>query len=503
MKRMFYLFWVLLLAGMNVSCISRSPSSDNIPSPLHTFADSAAHLPLQALNAFHQAIRMHKANGECMLLGEAYDGMGSLFMNHQLYDEALDMKRKALHYYQLQKDTVCYSYVHRDLGRIHIARHDTTRAKENFERAYRLIVKAGSSSQVNDIAGEVGCFYRRYANHEEGKYLLLMVKPRTPEVTFELGAIYQELDMPDSALSNWHRTMNLGNLYHRHLASKELMLLYRTLGRESEAKDYEMLYRQLEDSVRIIASPDTIAKTHLLLSYQSAEMENLRLELENHTYRTWMYLLLAAFVLVGMLAIVLLQWFRYKKRRAIEQERFLRIFQELRYEKSLASVRENEVKLKELEGKLIEAENRKDGLAHQLLLSQKALLEATNRKNLVSMSNRECQEQAFHQSEVYIRFHRSAHGECRLTSEDWQKLQEAIDVTYPHFTNHLHELCPQLTPQEIQICLLIKISMPNKHIAQLMACQPSTISHARKRLCRKLTGMEGSAEKLNQLIVDL
>ena len=502
MKRAFSLLGILLFIVLGSGCDFQSSASGMYPSSDSNQKDSMTHLPLKALNAFHQAIRVHKTHDEYSLLGEAYDQMGTLFMEQQLYDEALDMKQKALHYYHLYKDTVPCSYIHRDLGRIYIARHDTAQAKENFERAYRLIVETGTPQQANEIAGEVGCFYSRYANQEEGKYLLTLVPPCTPEILFGLGAIYKEKNMPDSALANWHRTMKVGNLYHRHSASKELMLLYRELGCETEAKEYETCYRLLDDSIRNIASPDTIAKTHLLLSYQTSEMENQLLELENHNYRMWMHLLLAILWAGIMLVIVVLQWQRSKKRRAIDQERYLRLLQEHRYEESLASIEKNEAMLKELEEKLAEAENREDSLSRQLLLSQKELLEATNRKNLAAMTNRECQEQAFLQSGVYILFHRAAHEECRLSSEDWQELQEAIDNTYPHFTARLYELCPQLTPQEMQICFLLKISMPNKHIARLMACQPSTISHARKRLYKKLTGMEGAAEKFNHFIAN-
>ena len=501
MKRQFHL--LLLVIVICAGCDFPSFTFSTVSSLDDKSRDSIMHPSLKALNAFHQAIRIHKTHSDYTLLGEAYDQMGNLFMEQQLHDEALDMKQKALHYYQQQKDTVRCSYVHRDLGRIHISRQDTAQAKENFERAYRLIVKAGTPLQANEITGEVGCFYLRYANHEEGKYLLMMVPPCTPEILFGLGVIYKEKEMPDSALSNWHRTMKVGNLYHRHSASKALMLLYRELGRETEAKEYEACYRLLEDSVQHISSPDTIAKAHLLLSYQTAEMENHLLELENHTYRTWMYLLSAALMVGAMGVVLILQRQKYKKHRAIEQERYLRILQEHRYEESLASIQKNEAKLKELENKLTEAENREDHLSRQLLLSQKELLEATNRKNLAAKSNREWQEQVFQQSKIYIHFHRAAQEECRLSPEDWQELQATVDTTYPHFTTRLHELCPQLTPQEMQICLLIKISMANKHIARLMACQPSTISHARKRLFKKLTGMEGTAEKFDQFIADL
>ena len=502
MRRAFYLAGLLLMMALGNGCDLQSSASVMSPSSDFSRKDTMAHLPLKALNAFHQAIRLHKNQSEHTLLGEAYDQMGSLFMEQQLHDEALDMKQKALHYYQLQRDTVKCSYVHLDLGRIYIASCDTVCAKENFERAYRLIIEAGTPQQVNEITGEVGCFYNRYAPKEEGKYLLTLVPPCTPEILFGLGVIYKEKNMPDSALANWHRTMKAGNLYHRHSASKELMLMYRELGRETEAEAYETYYRLLDDSVRHITSPDTIAKAHLLLSYQTSEMENQLLELENHNYRMWMHLL-SAILLVGiMLVILVLQWQSNKKRRAIEQERYLRLLQEHRYEESLASIQKNEAKLKELEEKLAEAENREDSLSHQLLLSQKELLEATNRKNLAAITNRECQEQAFLQSEIYIHFHRAAYEEYRLSIEDWQALQEAIDAAYPRFTDRLHELCPQLTPQEMQICFLCKISMPNKHIARLMACQPSTISHARKRLYKKFTGMEGTAEKFDHFIAN-
>lgn len=487
--------WIFCLLGLlSILC-----------TPMGSFSrqDNTMQLPLQALNAFHQAIRLHKNYGEYALLGEAYDRMGNLFMDQQLYNEALELKQKALYYYGTQKDSVSSSYVHLDLGYIHIARHDTALAKENFERAYRLIVEAGSPRQANEIAGEVGCFYNRYAPHEQGKYLLLFVPPCTPEIMLGLGAIYKEQNMPDSALSHWHRALQVGNLYHRRSASKELMQLYRELGHKAEAEEYEARYRSLEDSIRNITSPDTLARTHLLLSFQNAEMENQLLTWKNHTYRMWIFLLLSVLLAGAMLVIVYLQWQRNKKRRAIDQERYLRILQEKRYEESLASIQRNEAQLKELEKKLTEAENREDDLSRQLLLSQKELLEATNRRNIASMTNREWQEQAFRQSDVYIRFHRASHEDSRLSTEDWQALQAAIDTVYPHFTDRLYELCPQLTPQEMQICCLIKISMSNKYIAQLMVCQPSTISHARKRLCRKLTGLDGTAEDFNQFIAEL
>lgn len=128
MKRQFHL--LLLVIVICAGCDFPSFTFSTVSSLDDKSRDSIMHPSLKALNAFHQAIRTHKTHSDYTLLGEAYDQMGNLFMEQQLHDEALDMKQKALHYYQQQKDTVRCSYVHRDLGRIHISRQDTPKPKK-------------------------------------------------------------------------------------------------------------------------------------------------------------------------------------------------------------------------------------------------------------------------------------------------------------------------------------------------------------------------------------
>lgn len=109
------------------------------------------------------------------------------------------------------------------------------------------------------------------------------------------------------------------------------------------------------------------------------------------------------------------------------------------------------------------------------------------------------QEVLFLESDIYHHF-RSV---SRKEEKDWALLQKELDKTYNGFTQRLKNLYPSISLQEQRICYLIKIKMTNREIANTLYATDSAISMARKRLYKKMTGSEGSGEKLNTLISDL
>lgn len=92
---------------------------------------------------------------------------------------------------------------------------------------------------------------------------------------------------------------------------------------------------------------------------------------------------------------------------------------------------------------------------------------------------------------------------CKITAEQWEELHTAIDLTYPRFTDRLLTLYPKLSEVELQICYLIKISLPLKTIAQMLSRSNSAITNARIRMYKKLKGKDGKAEFFDQFISDL
>lgn len=78
-----------------------------------------------------------------------------------------------------------------------------------------------------------------------------------------------------------------------------------------------------------------------------------------------------------------------------------------------------------------------------------------------------------------------------------------VDTVYPNFSKHLYELSPKLSVIELQICYLMKISIPPTHIAIFTNRTKAAISNARTRLAKRLLGEQNSTEKLDAFISDL
>lgn len=176
---------------------------------------------------------------------------------------------------------------------------------------------------------------------------------------------------------------------------------------------------------------------------------------------------------------------------------------EEKYKYSLACIEANEQKLKELERDLAEAVADKDLLQSQLLLSQKELLELSNRQNHAFRDIQELQEAAFRQSDIYILFHKAGCEETpKVTEAQWTELRTAIDTTYANFTDRLYALYPKLSGQELRICYLVKTGISVRGMAQLLNRSKAAITVARCRLYKKIHGTEGNGEIFDHFIAE-
>ena len=171
-------------------------------------------------------------------------------------------------------------------------------------------------------------------------------------------------------------------------------------------------------------------------------------------------------------------------------------------------VKELEQKLVEQEGKITEKETllkaQKEELEQakalqNLLLAQKEELEAKNKEIIACLKK----------TKSFTRlpasdFHLSCtKADSKITEEKWSELQKEVDTAYPNFSKHLYELSPKLSVIELQICYLMKISIPPTHIAIFTNRTKAAISNARTRLAKRLLGEQNSTEKLDDFISDL
>lgn len=460
----------------------------------------------RALKYYHRAAEIGENTDRYILLGMTYGQLGILFAYQGLYDESRNMMRRALRYYGMEGDSVRYANSLRNLARTFDGKGEKDSALYYYKESYRMTRKFKAHKNADNIAGEMGCFYFSNGQLELAKRTLLQVLPtqkKSDNVLLCLGRIYMEEGKMDSARYYFKETIKHGTFRKQCYAHSDLARLERLQGNEALASLYDSRYRELKDSIDFVTRADTVEKLHLLYSFQREEQKNHQLDLENEQYANQIYLLLFVLFLSLFLGIIINQRIRHKKQQALDQEKRLRLMREEQYKQSLAYLRENELRLQELEGQLVEAGKLNDTLRQQVLLSQKEVLESSNRQSAALLSNRELLEASFRRSDIYALFHQAEKDYTKVTEDDWDALRIALDKAYPQFTDRLYELYPKLSQKQLYVCYLIKLSLNCMSMAHILFCTPSAITQIRKRLYKKISGREGTGEDFDKIILDL
>ena len=460
----------------------------------------------RALKAYHQAVEIGENTDLYSLLGMTYGQLGLLFAYQGLYDESRNMLKKALGYYEIAGDSVRYAGNLRNLARTYSGKNENDSALYYYNASYQMTRELKEYKKANSISGEMGCFYFRNGHTELAKRILMEVLPterKSDNVLLCLGRIYTEEGKMDSACYYFKETIKYGSFRKQCYANLCLAELERSRGNEALASFYDSQSQVLKDSIDSVTRTDAVEKLHLLYSFQREEQKNYQLDLENERYIKQIYLLLVVLFLSLFLGIIINQHIRHRKQKALEQERRLRLMREEQYKQSLAYIRENEQRLQKLEGQLVEAGKQNDTLRQQVLLSQKEVLESSNRQSAALLSNRELLEASFRRSDIYALFHQGEKDYTKVTEDDWAALRIALDKAYPQFTDRLYELYPKLSQKELYVCYLIKLSLNCMSMAHILFCTPSAITQIRKRLYKKISGREGTGEDLDKIILDL
>lgn len=460
----------------------------------------------RAIKAFQQAIDVEDHSNNIILLGQIYGQMGTLFAYQGLYDESLDAKRKALNCYISQRaekkipSTLC------EMARVYDAKEQNDSAVYYYKQAYDLSFKLKKDKQAQNILSELGCLYQSMGKNEIAKPILLSLSHASEEranALLYLGIIYQEEHRLDSAEYYLKQALQWGDIDKRYDALRALSYLEVDRKDYLSASAYACQALAMHDTIEVMSQTEAVKKIESLYDYQHTEQANSLLLLQNKKYMLEVVSLILLLIILLFAGYYIFYRLKAAKQAAIEQERSQRLLKEFQYMRSVAYLEENNKKLARLQFLLEKAEQENDTLNKQLLLAQKEALELAGKQQTFANTNREFLEMAFKSSDIYLHFHKSGNEGLKITEDDWKELHIAIDNTYPNFTDRLYSLYPNLSQRELYICYLIKISMPNKDMADLLNLTPSAVTQARKRFYKKIYGETGNGELLDKMILDL
>lgn len=457
----------------------------------------------RAVKAFLHTTELGDNTMEYGLTGKAYGQSCVLLAQQGIYNEAEKAGRKELEYALLKNDSVAVGYSLRNIARIFHDRHELDSALHYYMEGY----EKGATRIKNIILSEVPWIYYDKGKPEQAKSLIfeLFEKDRPSYNNWVLlGRIYAREGELDKAHDCFQTVLGKGSLFQIQGAYQGLSELETRRGNLPAAIAYANKSLAYQDSINQWTQTETVAKIQALYNFHAYEEENNRLQEANSRHQRWLFLLTCGLIVLASGGYLYYNRLLHKKARILRLARTARMLNELAYSNSSALMEDERQKIKELQTHSQQLENEKSYLQKQLQAVENHLSSyAQQEKKGVKEAKIPPHVLSLRSSEIYHIFHQWNEHSAKITAEQWEELHTAIDLTYPRITDRLLTLYPKLSEVELQICYLIKISLPLKTIAQMLSRSNSAITNARIRMYKKLKGKDGKAEFFDQFISDL
>lgn len=453
--------------------------------------------PLKAQEYYLKALEAGKNSTDPALLGRIYNNIGMLYTYQEVYEKAIPYQQKAIEAFELIADSTGQAYALRDLARNYTMLEKSDSAIACYEQAMQFMSKV----KIPSVYSELGDLYIKEGNYPKAnQYIQLAlqqkVKGQTKHTVFlTIGKLYIHLDKLDSAEIYLRKSYESTTLATRAGA---IYYLAEIANRQENWRVVAALskkYETLCDSLDQQKQTESIRKTAELYNYHQAE-EQLSLSLLHIANLRVKYLLVFIIGSILLMFVVYAGILLRKKKKFIQEQR-------VNLEKLRNKQAENEGRIAQNVALIQSLEKllKKNSDDKELICSQMKSLEAEN-NNLKSQQLTAIEQ--FKMSEIYVRFHDKEKTKVKkIEPEEWTKLFQSIDLTYPQFAHRLNERLPESTMLELQVCNLIKANVPPSLIATLLNCSTTNISMTRKRLYQKAHDREGSSSEFDQFIHDL
>ena len=464
----------------------------------------------RALKAFQQAMDLNVPNYD--LQAKAYNQMGTLFMYQGLYDEVIRVNQKSIEAYLSLGKQSKISYALRDIARMYAVKNIPDSALHYYKKACHTALADGDSVRYYGIFSELGGFYYDMGKTDESMQILKQVEFSTyirnkSHIYSTLGNLYHYLQKWDSAYYYKEKVLEVGNIDKTYSSYVELAKLKSRKGKYQEANLYLQKAVELNDSLRRMTQTEAIAKINSLYNYQHIEDKNARLELEKEKQEFWFLFFIAISVcLLATGGIIILQQKR-KKERLLAKIEEKKKQDEQKYKSSLDAIKDNLLKIAELD-KLLQKKNiENDQLQQKLAEVQKEKLKAQNEAIKQWNEEQKLRLMTFKNSEVYQELLQASKDETYNMTPikhpgKWMTIQEHIDSIYPDFTDRLHKLCPTLSDRDLQVCYLAKLGMSPSDISRVLKQTRQAITNIRKRIMQKIEQITPNSSNFDHFIED-
>ena len=462
----------------------------------------------QALDYFERAAEALPPKGREMLAGKIYSQMGTLFEHQQMYEEALEMFRRAYEYDVKAGDVRGQVFDLRDIGDAYQGLEKTDSALVCIQKAYGLASAGGEVELVSLVQGQRLSLYLQLQQYDSAEVCLREAfkhvhKASRSGLYFKAAELYNYTGRLDSAIYYWKQLLGCGTIYAKEMAHFALAQVAMRKKNIDKALEHFVQYQWCNDSIRRLTNTETLRQMHSLYNYKLREKESQKLKAEKQQRQFVFYAALGTCVLLLAVAFGYVQ---YVHRKRVELQQRLEHANRVREEAEQRNgqfIRKNEQKIAALEQQLREA----DSAHREQLQRQKEMMEWENRQARAAMEKQRLLKETMVETdirkELVARLSTSHVGNKMLKERDWLRIEREIKACSSDFKEKLQTLYPDFSEFEYHLCLLIRLGMRPVNMAELTAHTKESVTAARRRMYEKVFRKKGSPSDWDEIVLSL
>ena len=453
----------------------------------------------RALDAYHTAAEQADTTRldslSCHFLSRIYGQIAKSLDDQIIPDKTLTALQQAICYARRANETnIVLNFIEQqvrpyyDLG-IHDSVYSicSQLSKEYLRRGMKEQAVLSQSSRIYiDLQRE---------NYEQVKTLLYKYTDLTEHIGINiayayslLGKYHQGTGNLDSAIIYYHRQLELTDiLAEKSVPYRGLYQCYKELGRSDSANKYSELYCMANDTSVIFKYRSTMQRMQHLYDYSHFQEQAYRKTIEARVANLRLLLLVLAIIVLTAVAVV---WFiRYSAR-----VKLMRQLMNARYVSTLLSY--NAVR-GELQRETQQNTAWRKQAEAELEQLRAALAEAQNDGRIPEQWD---MDDKLFCSPVLVQFHQAAMQGRRMPDNVWMELRQLVNRELPGFMEKLSAFAYKPDMTETQIIILLRLRFLLSEIAVLLDVSSSALAMKRRRLLKKMFGIDGSATLFDQKV---
>ena len=443
-------------------------------------------------------------------------GLGRIYLYRNLIEYAFDACHSAYNY-SVKDSNLRYQMVSLQyLARCYCLLNNLDKAEQVYKQSAELSLKLKNSNFYDIVQQELALVYIAKKRFHESLETVKTLQPSS-QIYLLKGQIYLCLSKADSAFYYLKKALKTDNVYTKHS-------IYKTLYQLSDDSKFTRYMKEFCDSLLFYKdSVMSLDKGKEIIAYkekydhQKLITEQQRLKLEKADAQRVLIIVTLCLVIVISVLVYL-----YQKRLVRKETTIRRQSEQL--QAYLLQLHENESRLQQNRRYLDELKeqlSRHDSDAEERHAQQEqmARLESENGRLLTTIDDlqqrisdyasrlrdaRKDVEQLRSLSEESLKLkenerrltdyvvdsHKLVSGLRKknrvLSDSEWEELTQLCTTAWGDFISRLLTCCPQLTEQELRLCVLIRLRFNNTQLASIFAVSPASISQKKFRLKKHL-----------------